>query len=128
MLKTIEEIRVFPIDMEKLNDSLSLNTYQTRGKFAIIKNPPTLLDTDCVGLTKLPFEILLYKKDSKNENGQIIFSLFPDSIIQVTLQELEEFIKEEISLVEFLGNRLNYNSRIKNNQDVILKYVNEERK
>jgi hypothetical protein len=128
-------IKVIPLDMEKLNLSItgaviaSLNgtnpnsTYEVHGKQAILKmNGKTiLLEHDCVGEIidddKVAFDVY----EHFEEGG---WSMTPKATMRTKLSEVEaEFALPEVSLESFMGDRFGYNTRVKSNIEIIAKEV-----
>jgi hypothetical protein len=131
----VASIKVIPLDMEKLNLSItgaviaSLNgtnpnsTYEVHGKQAILKmNGKTiLLEHDCVGEIidddKVAFDVY----EHFEEGG---WSMTPKASMTTKLSEVEaEFGLPEVSLESFMGDRFGYNTRVKSNIEIIAKEV-----
>ena len=131
----VASIKVIPLDMEKLNLSITgaviasldganpNSTYKVHGKQAILKmNGKTiLLEHDCVGEIidddKVAFEVY----EHFEEGG---WSMTPKASMTTKLSEVEaEFGLPEVSLESFMGDRFGYNTRVKSNIEIIAKEV-----
>lgn len=113
--------RLKDADLKLSKSNLALYVDATNKRYALI-------DTECVGEFKSPvFEFSVKRKEikSKNEEGNetIQYFPFPAASFELELAEVLPFIKEEISLKEFMGDRFNYNSRIVSNLQGLLQYI-----
>lgn len=109
----LRDVKVRPLDMDKLNASLS--NCEMNGRWAISVNPPALINEDCVGNHGTPLKFQAYRKCEANELEKSI-AVFPEFNVEMTIDELLEYALPEKSLVEFMGRRHNYNPRIRSNQ------------
>jgi hypothetical protein len=126
---TAETIKVRVIDTEKLSQVLndhigdSEKTYKTYNKLGIVTSPKIGLITDeCVGTTRQPFSISLWAEWKENDHE--VFECLPSIEAPMTLGDFSDYIKEEVSLKEFMGERYRYNSRICGNEQIWLDIFN----
>lgn len=141
-----DQLEVYPINTEKLSNLLKrsiLNvdpytSYKPKESLALVKDTgykaAVLTDNECtyqtimlgpnfeLGTLALTLKIPLYKH-SINEDGNQTFGIFPifDFFITVDSLKKEEILEEAISLKEFMGSRFEYNTRVKNNTDNLLR-------
>jgi hypothetical protein len=120
---TLETIKVFPLDMAKLNANFT--DCHIHGKWAIVLNPkPGILTDECVGNSSDKIEFDLYRNDRILPDGTRQGSCMPEWSIKFTIAELQNFILKSITLKEFMAERGSYNSRIISNQNSWLSYFN----
>ena len=138
----IADIRVIPIDMNKLSEYFDKGIkeelakcgdsklvkqpaanefFGVRGSMGFIKGTNMVVDTDCTAeLIDEKIAVPVYS-ETREENGKS-FSLIPSYKFKVILSELvDEFGKPEISLEEFMDSRCAGNSRICSNMNDIAK-------
>lgn len=134
---TPETIVAYPINMERLNQSINQTfhkdgmsspkiEYGTHGIFALIREPSLcLIDDEFVGWDikeKITFHI--YETETR-EDRMKIHTCLPTHEVTLTIAELEKYLMPPISLAEFTRNRRGYNSRIKANEADWMRYFNK---
>ena len=117
-----KEIMVKPLDMNRFNESLK--ECEMSGEWGICLNPPLLVNTECIGFTGDNLKFSTYRKSFINEDGRKCIPIVPEYMVEMKIQELEEFAEPEVLLFEFMNKRFNYNDRIKSNQREIVNYIN----
>jgi hypothetical protein len=113
--------RLKDADLELTKKTLALYIDATNKRYA-------LLDDECVGEFKSPaFEFSVRRKSIKSKTEEGVESTqyfpFPAASFELELAEVLPFVKEEMSLKEFMGDRFNYNSRIVSNLQGLLDYI-----
>ena len=73
-----------------------------------------------IELKRAPIKMI---KENGNEASQHF--LFPVSSFEVSKDELKKYIKEEVSLKDFMGERFAYNSRIVDNTQGFIEFTKE---
>lgn len=125
---TLESIKVHPINLDKLNNLIAKiePDGEVRGTPAIVFSPKlAVLDNECVGndiTNKVTFNI--WRKDIDLGNGKHSGEIFPRWQITFTLDEIRPLLDPEMSLDAFMGERKDYNSRIRGNQQAWLNHFN----
>ena len=127
---TVGNVKVRVIDTEKLSQVLSdqigdsKKTYKVYPSLGIVTTPSiALITNECVGTTKQPFNIELYA-EWLNEDGREVFEGAPSMVAHMTIGDFADFIKEETTLKDFMGDRYQYNSRIQNNERIWMDIFN----
>jgi hypothetical protein len=114
---------LIPKPLEK-NEKLFVN------KFALTTTKSgknVVLDNECVhNVLELPkFEVEVYSETLDENEILMTKSLFPLFSIRITVDELKKDYIVEDTLKNFMGNRFEYNSRIKSNMNILLKTLEE---
>jgi len=134
---TPETITVYPLDMERLNESinkffhedkkfLESTTYHTRGVLALIKQPNLCLITDEFVGWDISDKVTFYVyEEGKRENGGFWFGCIPTHEITMLIKELKPYLKPTITLAEFTKERRGYNARIRANEVDWIRYFNK---
>ena len=142
---TCSKIKVQVIDTDKLCDVLSrtakaqlpkLKDFELQisgySKLALYENgkKSIIFDTDLAGqFDKNGFDIELRRapikviKEDGVESSQHF--LFPVGSFELSKDELKKYIKEEVSLKDFMGERFVYNSRIVDNTEGFIEFTKE---
>lgn len=144
----LTEVNVIELDVDKINKDLtkmakdyfkdnnpnkdtSKSTFQIRGGglCAVITGNgcKCVYDKELIGeiLQENDFEVEIYEH-KKLEEGKMTFGMMP--ILETTLSFdvlIEKYKKRDICVVEFMGNRYNYNDRIKSNQKEFIDLLNQ---
>ena len=114
----IEHLKDVPLEISG-NKTLAL--YE-KGKKSILFND------DLEGEIGESFNIDVRRaSEKKMKDGKEVtsFYIFPIGSFDMSLTDLKRFTKEEKSLSDFMGERLNYNSRIVNNTKTFLAHIKE---
>ena len=121
--KIFEDLKCSVIDTESINEEIQKEHpgHKIQGKFAIIKNKFNnylVFDEELVGCVINEDEkVDMYVYD--HSNG---ISLFPKGTISFSAKEINSLIKEEKSLKEYMGDRFDYNSRVRENQETFVEW------
>lgn len=136
----LENLKVKSVDVDKLltdiNKKIKEETgegdeikYDLRGgKLGIIQNPEGkyfVFDKELVGKLvdegeNIQLELYSVKYEEGVEKG---FSFMPVYAIEMTIDELLEYVDEEVTVPEYMENRYNYNDRIKHNQYLLKEFM-----
>jgi len=134
----LNEIKVSKLNVEKLNEDINSHLKESeKGECDFDYRLPernlcvATSDKGTVGIfdmelcgelvegTEIKFEVIRqFHKGSRD--------MFPVKMVGVSLVELQEYIDGSINVEEFMGQRFNYNSRIKSNQNVFLNFIINE--
>ncbi len=132
---TPETINVTPIDMKKLNNSINEFfhkdgkqdiTYSASGILALMQKPKScIIDDEFVG-HDISDNVTFYVYESGTRSSGIQWhSCLPSHEITLSLNELNEYLKPQISLAEFTKERRGYKSRIRANEADWIRYLNK---
>lgn len=96
--------------------------FEVVDEFGLIDSPRiAIIDDECVGQTeteKYEFGFFL-RKDNSNS-----FTMFPAFGISLSLDEIKKYLTGETkTLKDFMGDRYNYNSRLRGNLSSLLDYL-----
>lgn len=132
-----EKLKVRPVDVKKLAEEVTIQLVEQlphlKGKSFYIQEhafitPNILLDKECCSVTddkKVPFLIRRESEKTKDEDGKETTQMYPFACwdFDVPLSKLKPYLLPEISLKEFMGERYDYNKRIRENTIDFLDYV-----
>jgi hypothetical protein len=134
-MKKIEEISIKTVDQNKLIDFLAITLNDNEelyiDKFAIYEDK-WCVDTDCIfwpiqkkhidGKIQSVLDIDCRIKKLTAERGWTLLIDMPDFVKSILL---DDFIKisNEVKFIDFI--RYNYNFRIRVNQSLFMKYINQ---
>lgn len=141
-------IQVKLIDIDKLNKDIDIMakaymdeqgndtsdlTYNIKGnKLGIISSgngSHIIVDDELCGeIITDSYEIEIFQS-KREKSGSCSFSMFPVLETGIKFSELESKYTSESTenVIQFMGSRYNYNHRIKNNQQEIKNWLNEEK-
>ena len=134
---TPETIKVYPLDMEKLNADINeffhkdgtrpTNIeYRAIGTLAIVRQPKLcVIDDEFIG-HDISEKIIFYIFETETKpGGGKTHNALPTYETSISLRELEHFLKPEVTLAEFTKDRRGYNSRIRANEADWIRYFNK---
>lgn len=126
-----EDILVIPVDMDKLNEHINSSVkkvpegkcYKTLDRIAFVGEKPMYIDADCVitylepylvdGKTTGNLNLPFYEKSL--DETKMTLNLVPSFRVNIPTSTIGDFVKEPITLKEFMGTNFNYNARYKSN-------------
>jgi hypothetical protein len=135
------DIKVIPLDMVKWNENINTTVrehlikkgrevpatsiFSVSGRYAVIQGTNFIIDSECCGEVGGFLKANIYEEGVTD--GKKWVDCFPAITGNYDINSLkEEFGMSEISLPEFMGDRFNYNKRLKSNQEVCLKEVKKQ--
>lgn len=130
ILRQYDQILVTPIDKAKMDAEVHEELvkqhgkpkegflYETNDNLAVVKGLNLIIDKECVGNVDFMVEIHIYYKDTVKLN----LFIAPAATLKISIAELiERYGLPETTLPEFMGERFNYNRRIRSNMWEVLK-------
>lgn len=131
MINTFDNTNCTVLDWTKLSLKPSPNGIvpEIRGFNALVTvgSEPMLLDREIVGIrpTNGTFLLDVYEPNTTDENGTISMSLFPIGTVTLALDTIKECATTEMLIADYVGDRRNYNRRLKSNEAGITDWLND---
>ncbi len=134
----LKDIKVAKLNVEKLNETINTYfkskeeveerafSYQVSEHSLCIatsnKGTVAIFDNELCGWLveeQVKFDVIR----AFEEGGR---DMFPTKLVGFSMEEMQDFIDEEVTLEDFMGSRFNYNSRIKSNQREFVNFMTKE--
>lgn len=136
---TPDTVQVFPVDMDKLNKAINehfhkdatipaTTTYRAHGQEALMRQPKLcMIDDEYVGYDVKPADKIAFYVYEQRQLEEHKFSC--DAIaswtINLTLADMEQYLKPAVSLAEFTKDANFNKSRIIDNRNKWIQYLNK---